>query len=559
MKKLNKKTIKTNDKKLIYNKLLFFAMVLFVPLFNSAQTKIAKQKTDVMTWDIAGADFVKSPDYEVTLRKNGKVWKLFTLYSELKGVDKIIDHEQEGKFVKLSFGKVHSSDYETPESNMDTYAHSWAYFDFSNGPIEVEVKIIRPVYGITLPLQSCEVYPSSLGIECQVENNIIRFKMDKPAKIAVVPNSVLAIKKLEGMDIKRTLEGYQNPLFLFARNPEADIPSKDAEGTLVVKPGKIFSPAEFNKAKTIYFEPGVHDYSKYDPKDPNHYIKLLKGQTVYLPGGAFLYGIFNSDITSPLGDMPTVIGRGIISGDKQPWTGSSVFYNLIKNVRVIGVHIFEPHNHITHRLGYFKDVAVVGAWHGNTDGIGKNVTIDDPYTGWHADDCFCMAGDTNLALGGFGRVRNHTMWQLANAEPLWIQGATNAVADGINVLAYNKNVSKGEAINYALNDKSSFHNKIKVSNVLIDAPFINRIITVTSKSSTDTIVFEDVVFEGITVKTKFIKEKSVVGLISETGGNFGKVIFKNININGVKVTKENFGDYFVLLRGVTLGKEVIIE
>jgi len=543
----------------IKNKLFVIGMAFCVALSTNAQSSNSKGKNDVSTWNIPGGAFLKSPDYEVTIRKNGKVWKLFTMYSEWKGVDKIIDHEQEGKYVKLGFGQVHSSDYTPPELSTDTYAHSWAYFDFSNGPVEVEVKILRPIYGITQPLQSCEVYPSSLGIKCQVEKgHIIRFKLNKPAKIAIVPNSLLAIKKNENINEKRAFEGYQNPLFLFARNPEIDIPSKIVAGTLIVKPGEKYSPAEFNKAKTIIFEPGIHDYSKYDVTDPNHYIKLKKGQTVYLSGGAFIYGIFNSDVESPLSDMPLVMGRGIISGDKQPWTGSANFFTLIKHVRLIGIHIFEPHNHITHGLGYLKDVAVVGAWHGNTDGIGKNVPVDDPYNGWHAEDCFCMAGDTNLALGGYGRVHNHTMWQLGNAEPLWIQGANNCVADGIYVITYNKYQRKGEVINYALNNKDSYRNKIKVSNVLIDAPIINRLITITSNSKNDSIVFEDVVVENVTVTTKFIKEKSLVGLIS-TGGNFGKVIFRNININGTKVTNENFGTYFQLLGGVTLGKEVVVE
>jgi hypothetical protein len=517
-------------------------------------------KSDIMIWDIPGGDFLRSPDYEVTLRKNGRIWKPITLFSKWKMVDKIIDHEGEGKYIKLGFGEVQSSEYISPENNLDTYAHSWAYFDFSDGPVEVEVKVLWPFLGLTLPLESCEVYPSSLGIKCTVEKgNIMRFALHKPAKIAIVPNSKLALKKLEELEPKRALEGYRNPLFLFARNPESIIPSKKAEGTLIVKPGEKYGPAEFKRAKTIYFEPGIHDYSKYNPDDPNHYIYLKTGQTVYLPGGAFLYGIFNSDIEKPLSDMPLVRGRGIMSGDKQRWTASGSFYTPVKHTCLDGIHIFEPHNHVTHGLSYFKDVAVVGAWHGNTDGIGKNVPIDDPYNGWHADECFCMAGDTNLALGGFGRVRNHTMWQLGNAEPLWIHASQNSIADGIFVIAYNKIKKRGEAINYALNKRNAYGNKVKVSNVVIDAPFINRIINVTSSPTSNDIVFEDVLFENVTVNTPFIKEKSFVGLIECNGGNFGKVIFRNFVINGVRVTNENFGEYFEMFGGVSIGKEIIIQ
>jgi hypothetical protein len=523
--------------------------------FGSAETG-----TDITIWDIPGGDSFRSRDYEVTLRRAGKTWKPITFFSNWKAVDKIIDHEGEGKYSKLSFGDLNSSEYTPPESNLDTFAHSWACFDFANGPVEVEVKILRPIIGLTLPLKSCEVYPSSLGIKCRVmEDNIIRFTLREPAKIAVVPNSQLAVEKLAECEPKRALEGYRNPLFLFARKPEANVPAKGTTGTLVVKPGDKYGPAEFDKARTIYFEPGIHDYSKYNTEDPNHYIYLKSGQTVYLPGGAYLFGIFNSDVEKPLGDMPLIRGRGIVSGDKQPWTGKGNFFTLFKRVRVDGIHITDPHNHVTHGLGHFKDVAVVGAWHGNTDGIGKSVPVDDPYDGWHAEDCFCMAGDTNLALGGYGRVRNHTMWQLGNAEPLWIQGAHDCIADGIYVIAFNKNRAQGETINFIRNDAQRVKNKIIVRNVVIDAPYIPRIMSVVMRVKSSETVFEDVRFENITVNTPFVRLKSRIGLEGAQTANFGKVVFRNLVINGTQVTAKNFTDYFEILGPVALGKEIIIE
>lgn len=541
-------------------KLSSFALAGSAALISGMPFGCSEIGSDVMVWDIPGGDFLRSPDYEVTLRKNGRTWNPFTMFSQWKHVEKIIDHEGEGKYIKLGFGEVQSSEYLPPEKNPDTYAHSWSCFDFTNGPVEVEVKILRQFHGLTLPLESCEVYPSTLGIKCMVEDgNTIRFMLDKPAKIAIVPNSKLAVKKLAEVDPKRAFEGYQNPLFIFARSPEIDVPSKKAEGTLVVKPGEKYSPAEFNLAKLIYFKPGIHDYSKFNPDDPNHYITLKKGQTVYLSGGAFLYGVFFSDVEKPLSDMPLVRGRGIMSADKQLWNGTPNTFTTVKRVCMDGIHIFEPHNHVVHGLGYFKDVAVVGAWHGNTDGIGRNVRDEDPYDGWHADDCFCMAGDTNLALGGYGRVRNHTMWQLGNAEPLWIFGSQNSIADGISVIAYNKIKKNGEVINFALNKRNTFNNKVKVSNVIIDAPFVNRVINVTSYPTTDDVVFADVLFENVTVNTPFIKEKSLVGFIGENTGNYGKVVFRNLVINGTRVNSENFGEYFDILGGVSLGKDIFIE
>jgi hypothetical protein len=519
----------------------------------------------VSVWDIPGGEFLSSPDYKVSLKRGSKIWTPLTCYSRSKGVDKIIDHEEEGKYVKLGFRRLQSGEYISPENNKDTYAHSWAYFDFSGGPVEVEIKILRPIEGITLPLKSCAVFPSTLGIDCEIAgDDVIRFTIDKPAKIAIVPNHHEALMKLQGLASKQAFEGYRNPLFLFARSPETDVPAKDAEGTLLVKPGEQYEVEDFNKAKIIYFEAGVHDYSKYNPDDPNHYIYLLKGQTVYLEGGAFLYAIFNSDIEKPLIDMPLVRGRGIISGDRQPWTGRGSFYNLVKRVCMNGIHITDPHNHVTHDLGFFKDVAVVGAWHGNTDGIGRNVRTHDSWKGWHAEDCFCMAADTNLVIGGIAKVKNHTLWQLNNAEPVWIRHSEKTVADGINIIAYNKSGdgqrNRGQAFNFTMDYRTEgYNNNILMKNIVVDAPFIPCIFRITTSITTDELIYENVVFENIVVNTPEIHFKSPIGSIGKKNSNFGRVVFRNLVIQGVKVTRENFTDYFDVLNGVSLGKEIIIE
>jgi hypothetical protein len=516
---------------------------------------------EVTVWDVPGGEFLNSPDYAVTLKRGRKTWTPHTSYSYSKGVDKIIDHEEEGHYIKASFGRLQSWEYKHPEDNLDTYAHSWTYFDFSGGPVEVHVKIMRPLDGLTLPLQSCGVFPSTLGIECEITGpDSFCFMIEKPVKIAIVPNHIQALEKLETAHPKQAFEGYRNPLFLFARNHEVNVPRKEAEGTLVVKPGQLYGVEDFNKAGTIWFESGIHDYSKYNPDDPNHYIYLNKGQTIYLEGGAFLYGIFNSEVEQPLSDMPLVRGRGIISGDKQLWTGTAHFYTLIKNVCLDGVHIIDPHNHITHGLGYFKDVAVVGAWHGNTDGIGRRVYIDDPFQGWHAEDCFCMAGDTNMAIGGFGRIKNHTMWQLNNAEPMWVWAAEDCVAEDIYIIAYNRYREGGQAYNLIRNktEPQWVENKMKNKNVVIDAPFIPRFLVATSDKQYDKPLFKEILFENVVINSPHIREKSPIGFINECNSDFGRIVFRNIVINGTRVTESNFNDYFSLLNGVSLGREVTI-
>ena len=134
--------------------------------------------TRVIVWDGPGGDVPASPDYEVTVRSGGNAWKPFTYYSYNRPYDKLLDPE--GKYIKLSFLALHSNEYKRPEDNRDTYAHSWTHFDFAGGPVEVEVHIKRPIDGLTLPLRSCGIFPSTLGITCQVVgDSTIRFTLDQ--------------------------------------------------------------------------------------------------------------------------------------------------------------------------------------------------------------------------------------------------------------------------------------------------------------------------------------------------------------------------------------------
>ena len=44
------------------------------------------------------------------------------------------------------------------------------------------------------------------------------------------------------------------------------------------------------------------------------------------------------------------------------------------------------------------------------------IPASEPYRGWHVDDCFVMAADTNLKVGGPARV-NRCSWRAASAPP----------------------------------------------------------------------------------------------------------------------------------------------
>lgn len=501
-----------------------------------------------------------SADYAVTVRSGGRSWTLPTYRSHARPLDKTIDPA--GRYIKLSFLALYSQEPKPPEQNPDTYAHSWSQFDFSGGPVEVEVRVLRQLQGVTLPLRSAAVLPSALGIEAAVTGgDTIRFTLTRPAKIALVPNAREAALELAKSERKRVLEGYRNPLFLFARAPERDVPDKNAPGTLVIRPGEQATPAQFQAAKRVWFEPGVHDYSRFRG-DEQFYMVLKPEQEVYLAGGAYVYGNFRSEVKRPIARMPLVRGRGTLSGDRQPWDGVPYQRTVISHVRLDGITIADPHNHIQHSTAPVRDVAIVGAWHGNTDGLTVEVNQPDPsYSGWHIDDCFVMAADTNLKLGGAARARRYVAWQLNNAEPVWIRNPNRCLVEDVHVIAFNNWPEQGgrnarQTVN--LHGGRGGAKNTLVRNLTIEAPFAPLLFLLPAEDP-DGPAFDNVIFENVVVRTPHIALKSPIGAARADGPRTGRIVFRNLVINGVRVTNDNCRDYFELRHGVTPGRELVFE
>lgn len=524
----------------------------------------AEVKTTLITWSSPGKEIKASKDYEVILKQGNIQKSLFVYHTFNRNVDKVIDHDGERAYQKHSLFQLHANQFVAPEKNTDTYAHSWGYFDFAGKPVEVTVKM-HSMTGVTFPLESCAIYPEHLKINCKIINDsTISFVLKKPAKIAIIPNYKKANSQITAGQEVKAMEGYLNPLFLFARAPQTNIPDKNSEGTLVVKAGQKYSGADFKKAKLIYFEAGIHNYSTTENAD--NYFVLQKGQQVYLEGGAYLY----AQLTAPekrmlISDMPLVYGRGTISGDKNVWNSIPYIVTVIRTVKLDGIQIADPHNHISHSSSPFKDIAVVGAWHGNTDGVTVEDGVeDDPYTGYHVDDCFVMGGDTNLKFRGKARIRNYTIWQMNNAEPFWIADSDFGQVDGVYILYYGKihgvASNPGQAINAHLraNYNTNMSN-IHVKNIEIKVPFLVRLFLMYSAYKGKDVAYKDVVFENIKVDAPYIQYKSSIGNQTKGLSPFGKVVFRNLVINGVKVTTENCKDYFEFLEDVTPGKEIVFE
>ena len=146
--------------------------------------------------------------------------------------------------------------YQRPLDQTEIAA--FAYWGMS-GPVTVEVVSSRP-------FQSVAVRPTSRGIHPAIEGRHITFTVAKPGQMTV------------------ELDGIHKALHLFADPPETDAP----------KPGD---------ANVLYFGPGVHKAGK---------IQLKSGQTVYVAGGAVVYGSIQGQGVSGV----RILGRGVIDGSE---------------------------------------------------------------------------------------------------------------------------------------------------------------------------------------------------------------------------------------------------
>lgn len=519
-------------------------------------SNLKRSTTRIIPWDGPGGEILPSADYAISIKSDGNTYKPFVYYTYNRTIDKEIDAE--GLYKKNSFLSLHANQYVDPKLSKDTYAHSWSHFDFEGGPVEVEIKISSNVEGITLPLTSCGIFPSYLGIVCNiVSNDTVRFTLDKPVKIAIVPNYLEARERITNGKAVQAFAGYRNPFFLFARAPEINIPDKNASGTLLIKPGAIYTQADFDKAILIYFEKGVHDYSRFTTSNPDNYMVLKSGQTMYLEGGAYVYGHVTASSKMLIKDMPILRGRGTMSGQKNIWTGNPSANSEIRWVKTEGINYTDANNHMTHSCAPIADVAVVGAWHGNTDGLTvENPSSGETYSGYNVDDCFVMAADTNLKFNGSAKVRNYTVWQLSNAETFLVNKTSNSSLDGLYIICHNSSAKQ----HFNMQVPASYNNKnLHIKNIISEAPFIGRLFLIQSDYTGAGVAFENVVLENITINTQKIISKSSIGRGSASNSAFGKLIFRNLVINGIKVTNQNCTDYFNLLQGLVVGTELVFE
>lgn len=169
---------------------------------------------------------------------------------------------------------------------------SMGYFDFE-GEVEVSVTSDKG------PIETARVRPLSYGIEPSVDGSTLVFSLDRPRNLSVEVNG----------DIFHNLQLFANPID--KNNPIDGVKIKN-EKQLAKK-----------RKDVIYFGPGLHDLGK-------DTVFVQSGQTVYIAGGAVVYGTVHAVRVQDV----KIFGRGIIM---QKGRGEGVYVNRSQNVEVDGI------------------------------------------------------------------------------------------------------------------------------------------------------------------------------------------------------------------------------
>ncbi len=343
---------------------------------------------------------------------------------------------------------------------------SYSNFAFSGGPVTVTVTKLSAG-----TIDSAVIRPLNKGITATISGNTLSYTISEPSKVSVEING-----------------NTDHKLFIFADAPEVNPPAPGA-------------------ANVVYFAPGVHTIGKDYP--------IPSGTTVYIAGGAYVKGTFNTSGKTNV----AVIGRGILSGETfghVDGPGNILFWDCT-NVTVEGIiSVDSPGYHVsafynrkpTSGTNTFKNLKLMG-WLDNTDGIHPhgNSTVDDLFYFGH-DDAIDI-GQNIVQL----KVTNCVIWNFWGSALLFSwnsQYASNVLVDGIDVIRWDLNGSwNGTAVFYMIHGEPGALRNFTIQNVRVEAM-------------------------GGT-NTRFLGLQLMKTQYSNAGSNYGSldnVYFKNIKIDG---------------------------
>ncbi|QDU37759.1 Dextranase precursor [Maioricimonas rarisocia] len=530
----------------------------------------------------AYAETDRSPHYEVTVTQGRRTKESFTFFSSLKQSYPVYraDGTKESTFDSFAFGR-----------GQDMTCHSATTLSFDGGPVTFRVRIRPGAKHISLPLTDARILPTSCRIPARVVGgDTIVFTMRKPEKVVVVPNYQKVWDHYVSLgrghepvsrhqDFQREMraptyrgrklpngEGFRNPLFILAHLPEPtrDIPPKDSASTLVVRPGVRITQRDLDDHDVVWFTSGKHDLSTLG-SFPAHAALLHDGQHIYLEGGAYVMARFGYRGNQTRNVRVT--GRGVLSGRKHVWITQHGVGDVLPRVnRISGITVTDraAFGLSTSRNATIDDVALLGAWHPNTDAV--SVT-----EGATVENCLFVSGDDSVKLLKNPTVRNVVIWHGANAHPLMVQANQpydfkSGLVEDVDIICYTARLKDNngawqkwarisDAAIGVVRAADSTVSDFTFRDIRIESPFLCRPIAIYSvdtnrinpgwfgrTSSTRHSRMRNLSFENITVTSPLIQMESLIG--SDYAGALSGIRFRNLRINGARVTERNAERFF---------------
>jgi len=368
---------------------------------------------------------------------------------------------------------------------------------------------------------------------------------------------------------------------VFADNPEEDPPAPGDAGVTVISEN-----ADLANARIIYFPPGLHNLFDYvlDGR-----LILHDDQSVYIPGGAYVYGTLFGASSHNI----KLSGRGILSGNMHEFHYDGMrqlaefdTYNTILNIRrgshhtLEGITLIESVNHtlVVPQKSLVKDVKFI-SWACNNDGLrsGDDCVIDHVFMKL-CDDYFyatstsvikrCvlwpMFNGATLQLGWGANKAGGTRFlhnEIINPEWDWIGSNTGFIASqvkpGANIsdllvedLHIDGNINALVHLDYALVPGREYNWKGSIRdftfrNVELDG----RQIWYSSRGWDDYERLESQLSSdyNIDAANPAVKGRSIIrGMENEDGEIVWveNIHFENLKINGEWISQENHEKYF---------------
>lgn len=265
-----------------------------------------------------------------------------------------------------------------------TETASMAYFDF-DGNVEVEV------ISNNAKVESSRIRPLSYDITPAVSGDTLAFTLSEPRNLSIEVNG----------DIFHNLHLFANPI-------DKNRPSAKALKNLK------------KQNKLIYFAPGVHYL-------PDGVLKVPSGTTVYIDGGARVYGQLRADSVENV----NFFGRGEVHPEDR---GEGVYISRSKNIQAEGIIVTQI------PVGGSDSVSVKNvksiSYYGWGDGMNvfasDNVRYDRVFCR-NSDDCSTVYATRKGFIGGCKNIlmENSTLWADV-AHPIFVGLHGSAAEIGVD-------------------------------------------------------------------------------------------------------------------------------